>query len=87
MVDGKDILHNYPGSYVFVRDENTNYKVSCPGPNCLPSSSPVAHIDIFKDDYHPDPNKKYRGLTVYDFLRNKAYVYDFNGDYRSYDLT
>lgn len=85
--DGKDLLRKYPGSYVTVRDENTVYHVSKPGLNCLPNAVPVSSMPIFRDNYDLAHDRRYKMNTVYDFLNNKAYVFDHMGDVRVIALT
>lgn len=86
-VDGKDMLRKFPGHYVVVRREHATYHVSKPGFNCLPDVVLVSSTPIYKDGYDPDTMANYRNNTVYDFLNNKAYVFDYNGDYRIITLT
>lgn len=80
--NGKDLLRKYPGAYVVVRDENATYHVSKPGYNCLPNAVPVSRTPIFRDNYDLAHDKHYKQNTVYDFLNNKAYVFDPEGDVR-----
>lgn len=80
--DGKDLLRKYPGAYVTVRDENAVYHVSKPGYNCLPNAVSVSRNPIYRDNYDPERDKRYKMNTVYDFLNNKAYVFDNDGDVR-----
>ena len=81
-VDGKDRTKEFPGYYVEVRDENTIYHVSLPVNGCIVSSLAVAHLPIYKDNYNPEVGPKYRNNVVYDFTQNKAFVFDFNKNYR-----
>lgn len=85
-VDGKDITKNYPGYYVEVRDENTIYHVSTPKNGCVINSLAVARLPIYKENYDPNTMAVYRNNTVYDFAQNKAFVFDFNKNYRTVDL-
>nr|DAJ81785.1 MAG TPA: hypothetical protein [Caudoviricetes sp.] len=85
-VDGKDITKNYPGFYVEVRDENTIYHVSTPRNGCVVNSLAVARLPIYKDNYDPNTMAKYRNNTVFDFAKNKAYIFDFNKKYRTVTL-
>lgn len=86
-VDGKDQTKNFPGYYVEVRDENTIYHVSQPFEGCIVSSLAVARMPIYKDNYDPTTMAKYRSNTVYDFAQNKAFIFDFNKNYRTVTLT
>lgn len=86
-VDGKDRTKEFPGFYVEVRDENTIYHVSIPKEGCVASSLAVAHLPIYKENYDPENMSRYRNNVVYDFTNNKAYVFDFNKNYRVITLT
>lgn len=86
-VDGKDITKNFPGYYVEVRDENTIYHVSTPKGGCILNSLPVARLPIFKENYDPETMAKYRNSIVIDFAQNKLFIFDFNKNYRTVDLT
>ena len=86
-VDGKDITKNFPGYYVEVRDENTIYHVSTPKGGCVLNSLPVARLPIFKENYDPNPMARYRNSMVIDFAQNKLFIFDFNKNYRTVDLT
>lgn len=86
-VDGKDVTKNYPGYYVEVRDENTIYHVTTPHNGCILSSLAVARLPIYKENYDPKAMQKYRNNVVFDFARNKMFVFDFNKNYRVIDMT
>ena len=86
-VDGKDITKNFPGYYVEVRDENTIYHVSTPRNGCVINSLAVARLPIYKENYDPTTMATYRNNTVFDFAANKAYIFDFNKNYRTVTLT
>ena len=85
-VGGKDQLRCFPGHYVSVRDENATYHVSHPGFNCLPNALVVARTSIYRDNYDPETMARFRNNFVFDFLNNKAFVFDNNADYRVWDL-
>lgn len=85
-VNGKDMTKNFPGYYVEVRDENTVYHVSTPTSGCVANSMAVARLPIYKENYDPKTMATYRNNTVYDFLNNKEYIFDFNKNYRVVDL-
>lgn len=81
--NGKDLLRKYPGHYVVVRDEaGAVYHVSKPGPNCLPNAVKVKEGVLYKDNFNPDLGVKYREAKIFDFVNNKLYVYDHDGDRR-----
>ena len=81
--NGKDLLRKYPGHYVTVRDElGAVYHVSKPGLNCLASSVRVAEGVLYKDGFDPESAPAYKNGRVLDFLNNKEYIYDYNGDVR-----
>lgn len=80
--NGKDLLRKYPGHYVVVRDEaGAVYHVSKPGPNCLPNAVKVQPGMMYKDNFDADRHN-YREAFIFDFLNNKLYVYDHEGDKR-----
>lgn len=85
-VDGRDVTKDYPGFYVEVRDENTVYHVSTPRNGCIVNSLAVARLPIYKDNYNPATMATYRNNTVFDFVANKAYIFDFNKNYRTVSL-
>jgi hypothetical protein len=74
-------VQDYRNAYVTVRDENAVYHVD-------KSGNPVAvsRSAIFIDDYTPQMND-YRQNIVYDFINNKAYIYNPVGLYRTIDLS
>lgn len=86
-VDGKDATKNYPGYYVEVRDENTIYHVTTPHNGCILSSLAVARLPIYKENYDPEAMPTYRNNVVFDFARNKMFVFDFNKNYRVINMT
>lgn len=86
-VGGKDVTKDFPGYYVEVRDENTVYHVSAPHNGCVANSLAVARMPIYKEHYDPDTMARYRNNTVFDFATNKAYIFDFNKNYRIVTLT
>lgn len=86
-VDGRDATKDFPGFYVEVRDENTVYHVSTPRNGCIVNSLAVARLPIYKDNYDPTTMATYRNNTVFDFAANKAYIFDFNKNYRTVELT
>ena len=86
-VDGKDETKKYAGYYVEVRDENTIYHVTTPAGGCMLNSLPVARLPIFKEDYDPTTMATYRNAVVFDFAQNKMFIFDFNKNYRTVDLT
>ena len=86
-VDGKDITKNFPGYYVEVRDENTIYHVSTPKAGCVLNSLPVARLPIYRENYDPTTMATYRNTVVFDFAANKMFIFDFNKNYRTVDLT
>lgn len=85
-VDGKDVTKQFPGYYVEVRDENAVYHVSTPANGCIVNSIAVSRVPIYKDNYDPQTMARYRSNTVFDFAQNKAYVFDFNKNYRTVTL-
>lgn len=86
-VEGKDITKDFPGYYVEVRDENTIYHVSTPAGGCVLNSLPVARLPIFKENYNPNTMPRYRNTVVFDFSQNKMFIFDFNKNYRTVDLS
>ena len=86
-VDGKDITKNFPGYYVEVRDENTVYHVSTPKGGCVLNSLPVARLPLYKENYDPKTMARYRNTVVFDFSKNKMFIFDFNKNYRTVDLS
>lgn len=85
-VDGKDQTRKFPGYYVSVREEaGAVYHVSRPGPNCLSSAVLVSAGVMFIDGYNPN-TRPFKSATVYDFLNNKAYIFDPKGDFRTITL-
>jgi hypothetical protein len=85
--DGKDVTKDFPGYYVEVRDENTVYHVSVPTGGCVLNSLPVARLPLYKDNYDPATMATYRNTVVFDFVQNKMFIFDFNKNYRTVDLT
>ena len=85
--DGKDVTKDFPGYYVEVRDENTVYHVSTPKGGCVINSLPVARLPLYKDNYDPETMATYRNTVVFDFVQNKMFIFDFNKNYRTVDLT
>lgn len=85
-VDDRDMLRKYPGYYVTVRNENATYHVGRAGKNCAPNAVVVARTPIFRDGYDPAIMPKYRMNTVYDFLNDRAFIFDNNMDYRTITL-
>lgn len=81
-VDGKDMTKKFPGYYVEVRDENTIYHVTVPAHGCVANSLAVARMPIYKENYDPKTMEVYRNNVVYDFAKNKAYIFNFNKEYR-----
>jgi hypothetical protein len=61
--------------------------VSTPAGGCVLNSLPVARLPIFKENYDPDTMARYRNTVVFDFSQNKMFIFDFNKNYRTVDLS
>ena len=57
------------------------------GDNCLPNAVLLSRGVLFKDGFVPALAPKYKNATIVDFLKNKEYIFDANGDYRVVALT
>lgn len=71
----------FRNSFIYNQEDDTVYYIDDSGTPTRFGSSPM-----FIDNFNPDDRKIPR-QTVYDFANNKAYVYDPEGNYRSFDLT
>jgi hypothetical protein len=70
----------YRCAYVYVQDERTTYHIDNTGNPFAVSKDP-----LFQDNYTPVVGA-YKGVTVYDFLNNLAYIYNGAGAYLSWAI-
>ena len=70
----------YHNSFVYSQEDDSVYYVTDDGTPIRFGASPM-----FIDDFQPSSRMIPR-QTVYDFLNNKAYVFNAAGEYRTFDL-
>lgn len=80
-VEKRNEAFQLPNSFVYVREEKTTYHIDSKGHSVAVSREPQ-----FSPNYTPTTGE-YFGVTVYDFNNNIAYIYNAQGDYKSFPLT
>jgi hypothetical protein len=70
----------FRNSFVYNQEDDSVYYISDDNTPTRFGATP-----LFIDDYNPEERKIPR-QTVYDFLNNIAYVYNAEGEYRSFPL-
>ena len=71
----------FRNSFVYNQEDDSVYYISDDGTPTRFGSSPM-----FIDNFNPD-DKAVPRQTVYDFANNKAYVFNPEGEYRTFNLT
>lgn len=71
----------FRNSFVYNQEDDSVYYISDDGTPTRFGSSPM-----FIDNFNPD-DKAVPRQTVYDFANNKAYVFNPEGEYRTFQLT
>lgn len=71
----------FRNSFVYNQEDDSVYYISDDGTPTRFGSSPM-----FIDNFNPD-DKAVPRQTVYDFTNNKAYVFNPEGEYRTFQLT
>lgn len=81
VVPNLDDGQRYRNSFIYNQEDDSVYYITDDGTPIRFGASPM-----FIDDFQPQVRSIPR-QTVYDFLNNKAYVYNATGEYRVFDLT